>query len=124
MRNGYVSDFQASTPDQANKKHKHKGQLASRRHNNYHDNAKFPQSVQSSVQLQYPQPVVGRVPAGNKTNGVVYADLDMPNTASAVAKKNYDDVSHQGSTQKSQKSKSKTEYATLQFNDIGQEIDV
>lgn len=53
-----------------------------------------------------------------KPNGVVYADLDMPSNKRS---------SHDSTSSKSksiQNSKQKTEYATLKFNEIGQEIDV
>ncbi|RZC40747.1 hemicentin-1, partial [Asbolus verrucosus] len=121
MKNGYVSDYPESSRGRHHKrekpKQKTKGPLVLRRPNEYHENVQFPENVQNSVQLQYPQPVLGR--SMKKPNGVVYADLDMPKTNS---KKGSHETS--SSQSKSQKSKPKTEYATLSFNDIGQEIDV
>lgn len=121
MKNGYISDLGPNYPEShsrthkrdKHKEHKSKGPLVLQRPSDYQEN----------VQLQYPQPVISRgVPnmPPTKPNGVVYADLDMPKSSQKTA--------HGGSSsslQKSQqKAKAKTEYATLQFNDIGQEIDV
>ncbi|KAJ3660556.1 hypothetical protein Zmor_004998 [Zophobas morio] len=120
MKNGYVSDY----PDGRSRHHKRdkpkqktKGPLVVMRPSDYHGGLNFPESVQSSVQLQYPQPVLGR--SSKKPNGVVYADLDMPKT-----NKKGSHESSSSSQSKTQKSKPKTEYATLSFNDVGQEIDV
>lgn len=118
MKNGYISDLGPNYPESHSRTHKRdknksKGPLVLRRPAEYEDN------VQNSVQLQYPQPVLaknmGKMP--NKPNGIVYADLDMPKHGKHV---------HAGSSSlpRTQKPKPKTEYATLKFNDIGQEIDV
>nr|XP_022900084.1 uncharacterized protein LOC111413372 isoform X2 [Onthophagus taurus] len=125
MRNGYGAG-DAMTPsyhsERNHKKDKHKsskGPLVVRRPpNDYQENVQFQENMQNSVQLQYPQPVLGRT----NTNGVVYADLDMPKTGN-VNKQYNPELSSLGKHQKNTKS-SKTEYATLKFNDIGQEIDV
>lgn len=125
MKNGYMSDY----PESSNHHHHHsrhhkrekhkksKGPLVLRRPNDYH----FQENIQKSVQLQYPQPLLG----GNmlecpSANGVVYADLDMSSSSNRKS----------GSHPNSSKSKSSktgaaaTEYATLQFNEVRQEIDV
>lgn len=123
MKNGYVSDYPSDGSrtrhhKREKPKQKTKGPLVVMRPSEYHGGMQFPESVQSSVQLQYPQPVLGS--CGKKPNGVVYADLDMPKT-------NNKKGSHDNSSflqNKTQKSKPKTEYATLSFNDVGQEIDV
>lgn len=73
--------------------------------------------MQSCVQLQYPQPLLPS--QSSKPNGVVYADLDM---SPPTNKQSVHDSS--GYLNKNQKTKSKTEYATLKFNEVGQEIDV
>ncbi|XP_049818622.1 hemicentin-1 isoform X3 [Aethina tumida] len=125
MRNGYLSDYQESgqhgRPQKRDKpKLKTKGPLVLRRPGDYQENVQFQENMQNSVQLKYPQPILGRssqTPT-NKPNGVVYADLDMPKSG----RNGSQDSS--SSKSKSQKSKPKTEYATLKFNDIGQEIDV
>lgn len=86
----------------------------------YPESMHFQGNMQSCVQLQYPQPMLA-APAQNfssKPNGVVYADLDMP---SGNNKKCAQDAS---ASSKNQKIKPKTEYATLKFNEVGQEIDV
>lgn len=122
MRNGYVSDLGPNYPDsRPQKSPKHKGPLVLRRASDYQENINFQENIQNSVQLQYPQPVLGRNTHHNKKpNGLVYADLDMPKSNNR--KKNQESSS---SVQKKQhKKKPKTEYATLKFNDIGQEIDV
>ncbi|KAJ8948367.1 hypothetical protein NQ318_019352 [Aromia moschata] len=124
MRNGYVTDYPESSyrarhHKRDKPKHKTKGPLVLRRPGDYQENVHFQENMQNSVQLQYPQPMPGVGAATNKPNGVVYADLDMPNSNS---KKGAFDSS--SSKSKSQKSKPKTEYATLKFNDVGQEIDV
>ncbi|XP_057661912.1 titin isoform X3 [Diorhabda carinulata] len=127
MRNGYVSDYPESTNHRSrhHKREKHKqkskGPLVLRRASDYQENVQFQESINNSVQLQYPQPLLGRqihAIGTNKPNGVVYADLDMPPN-----KRTAHDSSNSSKT-KSQSSKQKTEYATLKFNDIGQEIDV
>lgn len=120
MKNGYVSDYPESSRGGGGGRHhkrekpkqKTKGPLVLKRTNEYHN--QFPQNT---VQLQYPQPIIaGR----NKPNGVVYADLDMPK-ANKI-KPPHD--ANSSAPSKVQKSKAKTEYATLTFNDVGQEIDV
>lgn len=125
MKNGYMSDY----PESSNHHHHHsrhhkrekhkksKGPLVLRRPSDYH----FQENIQKSVQLQYPQPLLG----GNmlecpSANGVVYADLDMSGTS------NRKSGTH-GNSSKNKSSKSgssATEYATLQFNEVRQEIDV
>ncbi|KAG5898344.1 hypothetical protein JTB14_034327 [Gonioctena quinquepunctata] len=122
MRNGYMSDYPESSHrsrHQKKPKQKTKGPLVLRRPSDYQENVQFQENMQNSVQLQYPQPMLGRsmLALTNKPNGVVYADLDIPSTK----KSPHNSGSHKS---KSQNSKPKTEYATLQFNDIGQEIDV
>lgn len=114
MRNGYTSNYTAR--HQKRDKHKGKGPLVLRQPGELH----FQENMQSCVQLQYPQPLLASPNPTNKPNGIVYADLDM---ASGNSKKvtNIQDTS---SSNKTQKIKSKTEYATLKFNDVGQEIDV
>ena len=124
MRNGYVSDLgQSNYPRHHNRPHKRekhkKGPLVVRRPSDYQENVQFQENVQNSVQLQYPQPLLGRNNTTNKPNGVVYADLDMPKSET---KNSPQDGTN--SLVKAQKPKPKTEYATLKFNDIGQEIDV
>ncbi|KAL3285412.1 hypothetical protein HHI36_019514, partial [Cryptolaemus montrouzieri] len=121
MKNGYVSDYtESSRPSRSNKREKHKqktnGPLVVMRPNDYQESLNF----QENVHLQYPQPGLNSPlkPQTGKPNGLVYADLDMPNSNKKPSG---------GGTSKpkqQQKRKSKTEYATLQFNDIGQEIDV
>lgn len=78
------------------------------------------------LQLQYPQPVLPlqqqqqqEISVCSKPNGVVYADLDMSPPSPAATNKHECVV---GSANK--KTKAKTEYATLKFNEVGQEIDV
>ncbi|XP_072375760.1 uncharacterized protein, partial [Diabrotica undecimpunctata] len=127
MRNGYVSDFPESTAHRSrhHKREKHKqktkGPLVLRRPSDYQENVHFQENMQNSVQLQYPQPLLGRqMPlTTNKPNGVVYADLDMP-----ANKRSSHDSTTSSKSKSSQNSKQKTEYATLKFNEIGQEIDV
>ncbi|XP_044272601.1 uncharacterized protein LOC123016327 [Tribolium madens] len=116
MKNGYVSDYPRHHKREKAKQ-KTKGPLVVMRPSEYHGGMQFPETVQSSVQLQYPQPVLGR--SVKKPNGVVYADLDMPKTNKKSSHDNSSSLPN-----KTQKSKSKTEYATLSFNDVGQEIDV
>lgn len=137
MRNGYISDLGPNYPDRRPQKSpKNKGPLVLRRASDYQENINFQENIQNSVQLQYPQPVLGRniIHHNSKPNGLVYADLDMPtNKTNNNRKKNQESSSSSSSsTQKTQqqqqqqqhKKKPKTEYATLKFNDIGQEIDV
>ncbi|XP_030767914.1 hemicentin-1 isoform X2 [Sitophilus oryzae] len=131
MRNGYVSEYPAggssTTSLHGTRNHKRdkpkqktKGPLVLR-----HANDQFQENIQNSVQLQYPQPILPNTRGGilphPKQNGVVqYADLDMPSS-----RKSSHESSSSGSTKgHAKKQKQKTEYATLKFNDIGQEIDV
>lgn len=122
MRNGYVTDYPESSHHvrhhkRDKPKQKTKGPLVLRRPGDYQQNIHF----QENMQLQYPQPVFGlplQNTAPTKPNGVVYADLDMP------ASNKQGSFSLGSSKPKSQKSKPKTEYATLKFNEVGQEIDV
>lgn len=120
MKNGYMSDYPESSNHHHSRHHKRekhkkpKGPLVVRRPSDYH----FQENIQSSVQLQYPQPLLG----GNmiectNANGVVYADLDMPGSNSRKS------GSH-GKSKSSKNGPSSTEYATLQFNEVRQEIDV
>lgn len=126
MKNGYMSDYPESSShhhhhSRHHKREKHKkpkGPLVLRRPNDY----PFQENIQKSVQLQYPQPLIG----GNmmecpSVNGVVYADLDMPGNGSRQS-------GHQVSSSKNKSSNksgpASTEYATLQFNEVRQEIDV
>lgn len=118
MRNGYVSDYPENSRSRHHKrdrpKQKTKGPLVLTRPNEYHSAVQFPDGL---VQLQYPQPIIGGRGSVVKPNGVVYADLDMP--------KNNKTGQHEATQPSKQlKSKPKTEYATLSFNDVGQEIDV
>lgn len=141
MRNGYISDLGPNYPDsrpQKSPKHNNKkGPLVLRRASDYHqDNINFQENIHNSVQLQYPQPVIGRnVHHNNKPNGLVYADLDMPksnnrkktqhdNNSSTSIKQQKQQQQQQQQQKTQHKKKPKTEYATLKFNDIGQEIDV
>lgn len=119
MRNGYQSDYGPNiSRDCQNKRERHKtpsrhGPLILRRPNDtdkFRENLQFHENVQNSVQLQYPQPLYAHKANGSKKNGVVYADLDMKED-----KKKEDFKKLQ---------KPRTEYATLKFNEIGQEIDV
>lgn len=76
------------------------------------------------VQLQYPQPLYCK--NGKKDirpNGLVYADLDMPKTNNCGNTKKISGGNNPFS-QLHNKSNTKTEYATLNFNDVGKEIDV
>ncbi|CAG9768077.1 unnamed protein product [Ceutorhynchus assimilis] len=132
MRNGYVSDYPASSSNNSTSslqekyhkrdkppKQKSKGPLVLR-----HPSDQFQENIQNSVKLQYPQPLIpGRGNnKKNKPNGVIqYADLDM-----TASKKSSHESSSSSSTKSQSKkpSKPKTEYATLKFNEIGQEIDV
>lgn len=70
------------------------------------------------MKLQYPQPLYAHKSNSNcnqpRKNGVVYADLDMKTKSDK--KRNEQDLK--------KLQKSRTEYATLKFNDVGQEIDV
>lgn len=117
MKNGYISDLGPNYPESNSRSHKRdkqktKGPLVIKRTSDH---------CQNSVQLQYPQPVLPKGATNtlsSKPNGIVYADLDMPKTS----KKSLQDGNP--SLSRSQKPKPKTEYATLKFNDIGQEIDV
>ncbi|XP_066154008.1 uncharacterized protein nrm [Euwallacea fornicatus] len=124
MRNGYVSEYpgSSSSTSSLSKHHKRekakqktKGPLVLRHPSDYPE--KFQENIQSSVQLQYPQPLVaGRV----KQNGIVqYADLDIPSS-----RKGSHESSSSGSSKSHNKKQKKTEYATLRFNEVGQEIDV
>lgn len=124
MKNGYVSDYADSNrvTRSTNKRDKHKqktnGPLVVMRQNDYQGSLNFQESVQNSVHLQYPQPGLNSLRSqSGRPNGIVYADLDMPKASKKVASNNV-------SKPKQKKHKPKTEYATLQFNDIGQEIDV
>lgn len=126
MKNGYISDYpESSTAQQHHSRHhkrekhkKPKGPLVVRRPNDYH----FQENIQSSVQLQYPQPLIG---GGNvlecpNANGVVYADLDISGSNNRKG-------GHHVNSSKNKSSKSgpsSTEYATLQFKEVRQEIDV
>ncbi|KAJ8922097.1 hypothetical protein NQ315_004029 [Exocentrus adspersus] len=118
MRNGYVTDYPESSHHgrrhkRDKPKQKTKGPLVLRRPGDYQENIHFQENIQNSVQLQYPQPILGaslQSAATNKPNGVVYADLDMP--ASDNQQSSFDMSS---SKQKPQKTKPKTEYATLKL---------
>lgn len=124
MKNGYQSDIGPNySRDCQTKREKHKtpsrhGPLILRRLNDtekFQENLKFHENVQNSVKLQYPQPLYAHKSANNvKKNGVVYADLDME--SKSEKKRTEQDI------KKIQKAR--TEYATLKFNDVGQEIDV
>ncbi|CAH1980822.1 unnamed protein product [Acanthoscelides obtectus] len=120
MRNGYASDYQEDTHRrQKREKHKKaKGPLVLRRPGpgGHQESVHFQVNMQNSIQLQYPQPVLG---PHQRANGVVYADLDMPSSGSGSKQGSYD-----SNSLKNGKKKSKTEYATLKFDDVGQEIDV
>lgn len=127
MRNGYISDLGPNYPERhlrSQKRDKHlkcKGPLVLKKPNNYQENINFQENMQNSVLLQYPQPVLARKThhnQANKPNGLVYADLDMPKSRKKPQE------SGSSAPKPQQKKKSKTEYATLKFNDIGQEIDV
>ncbi|XP_017770206.1 PREDICTED: LOW QUALITY PROTEIN: uncharacterized protein LOC108557968 [Nicrophorus vespilloides] len=153
MRNGYISDLGPNYPETEARHHHHLhhhhsnshqhyhsskrdkqklngGPLVLRRPGDYHENVQFPDNVSKSVQLQYPQPVLAArnstsssstsaAAAGPRPNGIVYADLDMSKQSKKSCKKD-----GKNTLPKTQKVKTKTEYATLQFNDVGQEIDV
>lgn len=136
MRNGYVSDYPASSSSTSSlhhkitaKQHKRdkpkqktKGPLVLRHPSDYQE--QFPENIQNSVKLQYPQPIIpgrGTNLHHGKQNGVVqYADLDMP----VSRKSSHESSSSSSSKSHSKKQKPKTEYATLRFNEVGQEIDV
>lgn len=127
MKNGYMSDY----PESSNNHHHHnhhnrhhkrdkhkkpKGPLVVRRTNDY----PFQDNIQKSVQLQYPQPLIG----GNmpSVNGVVYADLDISGGNSGRQTGHHvSSTKHKSSNKNGPAS---TEYATLQFNEVRQEIDV
>ncbi|XP_044766559.1 uncharacterized protein LOC123322654 isoform X3 [Coccinella septempunctata] len=125
MKNGYISDYADSNrvmrPNNKREKHKQKtnGPLVVMRQSDYQDSLHFQENVHGSVHLQYPQPGLNSPlkPQTGRPNGLVYADLDMPKPSKKVSSNNM-------SKSKQPKHKPKTEYATLQFNDIGQEIDV
>ncbi|KAH1018820.1 hypothetical protein HUJ05_006512 [Dendroctonus ponderosae] len=136
MRNGYAGDYPASSSSTSSLQHKNttnqhkrekpkqksKGPLVLRHPSDYQE--QFQENIQNSVHLQYPQPIIpGRgsnIPQG-KQNGVVqYADLDMP----VSRKSSHESSSSSSSKSHSKKQKPKTEYATLRFNEVGQEIDV
>lgn len=126
MRNGYASNIGTvyreshhNTYNHKKESHKMKGSFVIRRPNEYQENIQFQENMQNSVQLQYPQPVLARSSV-SKANGIVYADLDIAKKSSV----NNAFLESNLSLSKSQKTKPKTEYATLKFNDIGQEIDV
>lgn len=138
MRNGYVSDYASDKSNHHLINHHHngrqnvkrekpkqktKGPLVLRRPSDYHENVQFQENIQNSVQLQYPQPQLGRSSHNNKPNGVVYADLDMPKSNNNKKSSRHHDTTN-SSKSKFKKTNAKTEYATLTFNDIGQEIDV
>lgn len=115
MRNGYVSDL---GPSRHFKRDKHKSSGGG--------SSKGPLVLlkpgrhfqEGCVQLQYPQPVLpSQQSVASKPNGVVYADLDM--SPPTTNKQSVHDCSGNKKT-----SKAKTEYATLKFNEVGQEIDV
>lgn len=126
MRNGFVGEYPGSSTGSLHQQTKHhrkrdkpkqktKGPLVLRHPGDLPE--QFQENMQSSVQLQYPQPlVVGRgVP-----NGIVqYADLDMSERTGS-----HESSSSGSSKSHSKKSKPKTEYATLRFDEVGQEIDV
>lgn len=138
MKNGYQSDYGPNySRDCHAKKDRHKtpsrhGPLILRRPSDtekFRENLQFHENVQNSVQLQYPQPLYvhknnsssstllnhnGTSNSIPRKNGVVYADLDM--------KTKSDKKRTEQDLKKLQKSR--TEYATLKFNDVGQEIDV
>lgn len=130
MRNGYQSDYGPNYSRDSNcqiKRDRHKGHSKQmptilRRSSDtqkYRENVQFHENIQNSVQLQYPQPLYAHNSSNGgsltKKNGVVYADLDM--NSKSDKKRSTDDF------KRSQKA-NKTEYATLKFNDVGQEIDV
>lgn len=133
MRNGYVSDFGPGYPDRdRGRPHKrdkyknNKGPLVLRRPSEYQANSdSFQENVHNMVQLQYPQPLYCRNVKDSTSNappnGLVYADLDMPKSSNSNNKKGLQTGSP---LTKLPKSKSKTEYATLNFNEVGKEIDV
>lgn len=123
MKNGYMSDYPESSNHHHSRHHKRdkhkkpKGPLVLRRPSDY----AFQENIQKSVQLQYPQPMLGsgRHDCTN-ANGVVYADLDISDSGNRKS-------NHHGNSSKSKSHKSgpsATEYATLQFNEVRQEIDV
>lgn len=138
MKNGYQSDYGPNySRDCQTKRERHKtpsrhGPLILRRTSDtekFRENLQFHENVQNSVQLQYPQPLYVHKGSANSTsalnhngasnsiprkNGVVYADLDMK--AKSDKKRTEQDLK--------KLQKSRTEYATLKFNDVGQEIDV
>ncbi|XP_065160558.1 uncharacterized protein nrm isoform X4 [Atheta coriaria] len=136
MRNGYISDLGPNYPESHHSSSRHKrdkhhhqktnGPLLLRHPNDYQENMQFQENVANSVQLQYPQPVITGHGSLPRPNGVVYADLDMPQKANG--KKSKDPSGGGTGALKSREhkapGKAKTEYATLQFNDVGQEIDV
>lgn len=117
LKNGYASDMSPANYRERGRHHKRekikssKGPLVLKR----------PEEHQSSVMLQYPQPLYGNLAEG-RPNGIVYADLDMPKSNSSASKKGGEPAGSPAS--KPPKSKSKTEYATLNFNEVGKEIDV
>ncbi|KAB0792415.1 hypothetical protein PPYR_14374, partial [Photinus pyralis] len=126
MRNGYVSDFGPGYNDREHgrshkrDKYKNKGPLVLRRPSEYQENSSS--ELHKMVQLQYPQPLYTKNKSNtNRPNGIVYADLDMPKSSNSSSKKGA-----QVSSPHSQlpKTKPKTEYATLNFNEVGKEIDV
>lgn len=123
MKNGYQSDVGNYSRDCHTKRDRHKtpsrhGPLILRRPSDqekFQENLQFHENVQNSVRLQYPQPLYAQKSANNvKKNGVVYADLDMEQKSDK--KKIEQDIK--------KLKKARTEYATLKFNDVGQEIDV
>lgn len=125
MRNGYVSDLGPNYPNSRQlrphhkrDKHKNRGPLVLLKPGGFRDNLHFQENMQSCVQLQYPQPLLPSQSVASKPNGVVYADLDMsPPT-------NKQSVHDSSGSLSNKKTKPKTEYATLKFNEVGQEIDV
>lgn len=122
MKNGYVSDLGPSYPHSRphkREKHKSKGPLVLLKPTGFRENLHFQENMQSCVQLQYPQPLLPSQSVACKPNGVVYADLDM---SPPTNKQNVHDTSSAALNNK--KTKTKTEYATLKFNEVGQEIDV
>lgn len=126
LRNGYASDMSPANYRERGRHHKRekvkasKGPLILKRPE---ESGATGAHLQSSVMLQYPQPLYGNVAEG-RPNGVVYADLDMPRGGSSSNKKGGKQQDGSPSAAKLPKSKSKTEYATLNFNEVGKEIDV
>ncbi|KAF5287292.1 hypothetical protein FQR65_LT02165 [Abscondita terminalis] len=131
MRNGYVSDFGPGYNDRGHgrthkkDKYKNKGPLVLKRPSDYQENAN---DLHNMVQLQYPQPMYckKKEAGGNRPNGIVYADLDIPKSSTSSSSSSNKQSAQQTNSPltKLPKSKPKTEYATLNFNEVGKEIDV